>query len=65
MLRTALTIQPLSTNHYKSRLLCEFIYTICPAVYQNFEQDETDATVDKNLDAQNHPDDLAPFNKLL
>ena len=38
MFKIAPTIQPLSMNHYKSRLMRKFVYTVCPAVYQNFEQ---------------------------
>ena len=38
MLRTALIVQLLSTNHYKTRLLRESVYTVCPAAYQNFEK---------------------------
>ena len=47
-LRTAPTIQPLSMNHYKSWLLLEFVYTVCLAAYQNFEQKKTKPTPWKN-----------------
>ena len=62
-----LTIQPLSKNHYKSRFLRGSVCTVRLAAYQIFwtKKEKTDAMVDQNLDAQNHPDDSAPFNKSL
>ena len=62
-----LTIQPLSKSHYKSRFLRGSVCTVRLAAYQIFwtKKEKTDAMVDQNLDAQNHPDDSAPFNKSL